>query len=151
MICGALWALVEIYDLSPQFQPKQMECAKKLGELLPYTNLFASLAKQASIKVRHAKNPHAYRELLKTANVTTGNCFIASIAFEHRNDPTLIILRQFRNQVLAKNALGRHFIRTYYRWSPACANRLQHSQPVKDFLRWALPPIAQKLKLLFKL
>lgn len=151
VICSALWSLVEIYDLHSNYQQKQEICAAKLGELLPYTNLFANLAKQAAIKVRHARNPQAYRLLLQKANIKTGNCFIASIAFENRNDPTLVLLRQFRNQVLATNGPGRSFIRLYYSYSPGIANRLQHFSAVKSFLQKTLPPLAKILKFLFKL
>jgi hypothetical protein len=151
VICGALWSLVEIYDLHPSYASKQEVCAAKLGELLPYTNLFASIAKQASMKVRHAKNAQAYRTILRKANIKTGNCFIASIAFEDRNDPTLVLLRKFRNQVLTPSPLGRRFVRLYYRFSPAVANRLQHFSAARRFFRTVFPPLAQLLKVLFKL
>lgn len=151
VICGALWSLVEIYDLHPTYASKQEVCAAKLGELLPYTNLFASLAKQASMKVRHANNAQAYRTILKKANIKTGNCFIASVAFENRNDPTLVLLRKFRNQVLAPNPAGRLLVNFYYRYSPALANRLQHFSAARRLLRALLPPLARLLKVLFKL
>lgn len=151
LIVGALWALVEIYDLHPNYQRKQEECAQKLGELVSYTNLFASIIKTATYKKKAAKNIRAYKALLKAANVKTGNCFIASIAFESRNDPTLVLLRAFRNQVLATNTPGRIFIRCYYRWSPALANRLQHYNWIKSTLRAVLPPFALCLKRVFSL
>lgn len=151
LICSALWTLIEIYDLHPNYTAKQESCATKLGELLPYTNLFATLAKQAAIKVRHAKNPRAYQTLLKKANIKTGNCFIASVAFPDRQDPTLVTLRQFRNQILATSFLGRRFVRFYYSYSPAVANRLQHKPSAKKLLHWVLPPLARCLKVLFKL
>lgn len=151
LIVGALWALVEIYDLHPTYARKQEECAAKLGELVSYTNLFTSVVKIASAKKNAARNPRAYRALLKAANIRTGNCFIASIAFESRNDPTLQLLRAFRNQVLATNTTGKSFIRFYYRWSPALANRLQHHKWVKTTLRKVLPPFALCLKRVFSL
>lgn len=151
LIVGALWALVEIYDLHPNYHRKQEQAAVKLGELVSYTNLFTSIIKAASAKRKIAKNPRAYRALLKTANVRTGNCFIASIAFESRNDPTLITLRAFRDQVLSASPIGRIFVRTYYRWSPGLANRLQHYQKVKNLLRQVLPPFAACLKRVFSL
>ncbi len=151
LIVGALWALVEIYDLHPNYMQKQEQCAQKLGELVSYTNMFTSIVKTASFKKKVAKNTRAYKALLKAANVKTGNCFIASIAFESRNDPTLVLLRAFRNQVLATNTPGRLFIRTYYRWSPGLANRLQHYNWVKSALRAVLPPFALCLKRVFSL
>ncbi len=151
VLCSALWALVEIYDLHGQYKTRQEACAAKVGELLPYTNLFANMAKHAAIKSRQSNNPAAYKKILQKANIKTGNCFIASIAFEDRNDPTLIILRQFRSQVRIQSALGKQFVRTYYRYSPALANRLQHFSAAKTTLRRILPPFAKFLKYLFKL
>jgi hypothetical protein len=151
LIVGALWALVEIYDLHPNYSKKQEECATKLGEMVSYTNLFTSIIKKATAKKAVSKNPRAYKMLLKAANVKTGNCFIASIAFESRNDPTLIILRAFRNQILSTHFLGKSFIRFYYRWSPGLANRLQHYKWIKTALRAILPPFALCLKRVFSL
>ena len=151
VMCSALWALVEIYDLHTQYKNRQEECAVKVGELMPYTNLFANLAKNAATKSRQGNNPTAYRKLLQAANIKTGNCFIASIAFEDRNDPTLVTLRQFRSQVLIRTSAGKHFVRAYYRYSPALANRLQHFSAAKLTLRRVLPVFAKILKYLFKL
>ncbi len=151
VMCSALWALVEIYDLHPHYKNRQEVCAVKVGELMPYTNLFANMAKHAAIKSRHGNNPVAYRKLLQSANIKTGNCFIASIAFEDRNDPTLVILRQFRSQVLMRTSLGKPFVRAYYHYSPALANRLQHFSAAKLTLRRVLPILAKILKYLFKL
>jgi hypothetical protein len=151
VLCSSLWSLVEIYDLHAQYKERQEACAAKVGELLPYTNLFANIAKHSAVKMRHAKNPTAYRKILQSANIKTGNCFIASIAFEDRNDPTLVILRQFRSQVLLRSVLGKNFVRAYYRYSPAAANRLQHFSAAKRLLRTVLPPFGALLKFLFKL
>lgn len=151
LVVGSLWALVEIYDLHQNYARKQELCAQKLGELVSYTNLFTSIIKVAHVKKKIGRNTRAYKILLKTANVRSGHCFIASIAFESRNDPTLITLRAFRNDVLAKTFLGKSFIRTYYRWSPGLANRLQHYPWVKKALRRVLPSFALCLKRVFSL
>lgn len=151
LIVGALWALVEIYDAHPSYYKKQEECATKLGELVSYTNLFTSIIKKASARKARAQNPRAYKMLLRAANIKTGNCFIASIAFESRNDPTLIILRAFRNEILSSHFIGKSFVRLYYRWSPGLANRLQHHKWIKTALRAILPPFALCLKRVFSL
>ncbi len=151
IMCSSLWALVEIYDLHPQYKERQEVCAVKVGELLPYTNLFTNMVKLAVLKTRHGNNAAAYKKILQSANVKTGNCFIASIAFDSRNDPTLVILRQFRSRVLARTTFGKAFVRFYYRFSPAFANRLQHFSAVKAVLRGGLPVLAKILKYLFKL
>lgn len=146
LIAGALWALVEIYDMHPKYKEKQEAAAQKLGELMSYTNLFSTIVKRASIKRKHSKNPVAYKILLKAAHVSHSHCFIASVAYPDRRDPTVMILRQFRNEVLAKNAAGRRFIRFYYSWSPGVANRLQHWASARAILRLTLPLLAKALK-----
>jgi len=151
LMCGALWALVEIYDLHPNYWPKQEECATKLGELLSYTNLFTTIVKKASVKRKHARNPKAYKILLKATHVSHGFCFIATAAYPDRNDPTVKTLRQFRDQILVRHASGRAFIRVYYAYSPGLANRLQHNDFARKILRKALPQAAASVKLLFKL
>lgn len=151
LITSALWSLVEIYDLHENYWEKQHAAALKLGEMMSYTNLFTSIVKRATLKRKTAKNPAAYKALLKTANVSHSKCFIASVAYPDRNDPTVTILRQFRNQVLARHPLGRSATRFYYSWSPGLANRLQHSQIARFLLRLTLPWLAAGLKWLFDL
>lgn len=151
LVASALWALVEIYDLHPNYYGRQEEAAHKLGEFISYTNLFTSVVKMAHFKSKHAKNPRAFKIFLKSANVDSSQCFIASAAYPDRNDPTIKVLRQFRAQILKKSVPGRIFIATYYRYSPALAFRLKYSPTAKFVLRAVLPPIAACLKRLFNL
>ncbi len=146
ILTGAFWSLVEIYDMHPKYYAKQQQCATVLAELMPYTNLFTSIIKRASYKRKHSKNPDVYKTILKTSQMSHGFCFIASVAYPDRNDPTVQVLRQFRNQVLTKSAAGRSFIRFYYAWSPGLANRLQHRRAARYVLRKTLPIVAQKLQ-----
>jgi hypothetical protein len=146
LVSGALWALVEIYDLHPKYKEKQESSAKILGELMSYTNLFSTIVKKASVKRKHARNPAAYKVLLKAAHVSHGHCFIASIAYPDRHDPTVVDLRRFRSQYLLQRAWGRAFVRLYYSWSPGLAFRLRKYESVKVFLRFTLPPLAKFLK-----
>ena len=48
-------------------------------------------------------------------------CFIATAAFGHYDDPTVLALRRFRDNYLAKRSWGRALIRLYYRMSPPMA------------------------------
>lgn len=64
----------------------------------------------------------------------TGYCFIATAAYGTETASQLNILREFRDQVLLKSALGSAFVATYYRLSPPVANFIAGS----DFLRAAV-------------
>jgi hypothetical protein len=61
----------------------------------------------------------------------TGYCFIATAAYGTETAPQLDILRNFRDQVLLKNALGSLFVKTYYKVSPPLADFIAKN----DFLR----------------
>lgn len=151
LVASALWSLVEIYDLHTTYHPRQEEAAKKLGEFISYTNLFSQVVKVAHHRRSHSNNPKAYKLLLTTANVQHGRCFIASVAFPDRQDPTVQILRHFRGHVLMRSSFGRLCIALYYRFSPGLAYRLGKYQSVKRALKWGLPPFAACLKRVFNL
>jgi hypothetical protein len=61
----------------------------------------------------------------------TGYCFIATAAYGTETASQLKILRDFRDQVLLKNALGSRFVEVYYKLSPPVAAFIAKS----DFLR----------------
>jgi hypothetical protein len=60
-----------------------------------------------------------------------GFCFIATAAYGTETASQLDILRDFRDQVLLKSALGLRFVEAYYRISPPVADFIAKS----DFLR----------------
>jgi len=61
----------------------------------------------------------------------TGYCFIATAAYGTETAAELDILRDFRDQVLLKNALGSRFVEAYYKLSPPIADFIAEN----DFLR----------------
>jgi hypothetical protein len=60
-----------------------------------------------------------------------GFCFIATAAYGTETAAELNVLRDFRDQVLLKNALGSRFVETYYKISPPIADFIAKN----DFLR----------------
>lgn len=59
-------------------------------------------------------------------------CFVATCAYGDANHPDVVYLRHYRDNLLSQTALGRHFIRFYYRVGPYLARwmapypRLRH-------------------------
>ncbi len=68
-------------------------------------------------------------------------CFIATAAFRSAKDPAVLLLREFRDLVLARSALGRMFIQAYYRWSPAAAQWVLDSPRLRIPVLMALAPL----------
>ena len=59
------------------------------------------------------------------------NCFIATAAFGSTLDSRLHSLRLFRNQYLLNSEVGRQFVKLYYNYSPALAEKIYHSKALK--------------------
>jgi hypothetical protein len=71
-----------------------------------------------------------------------GGCFIATAAFGSEFEKPVVILRQFRDRRLLNNNLGKKFVETYYRYSPALADYLREHEGARTAVRFALIPVA---------
>lgn len=81
----------------------RMEFEKELGQLL-----------SANIEHVSSENP--------------GGCFIATAASGDSNDPSVVVLRRYRDQRLAHTPSGRLFIRVYETWGPMIARMIRYSR-----------------------
>ncbi|MGK5085577.1 CFI-box-CTERM domain-containing protein [Bdellovibrionota bacterium FG-1] len=68
-------------------------------------------------------------------------CFIATAAFRSIDAEPVVLLREFRDQVLAKSRLGLEFIDWYYRWSPHAAEWLMMHSGFRYPVLHALLPL----------
>jgi len=68
------------------------------------------------------------------------SCFIATAAYGSPIDPHVEILRQFRDNYIVTNTLGRKLIRLYYTYSPVLANTISHHESLKAIVRVGLLP-----------
>ena len=75
-----------------------------------------------------------------------GSCYIATMAFGSYNHPQVLVLRQFRDEVLNKSALGQSFIKTYYQYSPLFVKRLKNKKVVNSIIRKALNQFIKLIK-----
>lgn len=70
-------------------------------------------------------------------------CFIATACYGDYNHPKVIILRQFRDNVLSSTIYGRGLISFYYKHSPKLAERIKHKKWIKAIIRvLIISPIA---------
>lgn len=75
-------------------------------------------------------------------------CFIATAAYGTPMNREVILLRQFRDQYLMTNALGRKLVDLYYRMSPPVAERISGSDTARAAVRTILWPVVQACKVL---
>jgi len=69
-----------------------------------------------------------------------GGCFIATAAFGADWEREVMILRNFRDEILLTNAFGRWFVAQYYHLSPALADRLSEMPRARALVRALLMP-----------
>ncbi len=69
------------------------------------------------------------------------SCFIATAAYGSPIDPHVQILRDFRNNHLLTNKLGRRFVSMYYSYSPAIADYISKHESLRTIIRFSLLPI----------
>ncbi len=75
-----------------------------------------------------------------------GWCFIATAAFGSPLAREVVVLREFRDNVLAKNGPGRLFIRLYYRFSPPLAAIIERHGSLRLAARMAIYPVVFAIK-----
>jgi len=69
-----------------------------------------------------------------------GNCFIATAAFGSYFDPSVKILRDFRDKFLFTNHVGQSFVNWYYKVSPPLADLISTREFMKTIVRILLLP-----------
>jgi hypothetical protein len=75
-----------------------------------------------------------------------GGCFIATAAYGSYLAPEVEVLRQFRDEYLITNPIGRTFVEFYYSVSPPAAEYISRSEGLKSLTRCALAPVVYGLK-----
>jgi hypothetical protein len=73
-------------------------------------------------------------------------CFIATAAYGSYMDPHVMVLRQFRDEILMKSYLGRMFVKFYYAYSPPVADFIREHETLRTITRWMLTPVILMVK-----
>jgi hypothetical protein len=76
----------------------------------------------------------------------SSGCYIATMAYGDYDHPQVMILRQFRDEVLDKSALGKWFIKNYYHYSPKLVERLKNKRTLNSIIRKALNQFIKLIK-----
>jgi len=116
-----------------------------------YTDPGASPGKAYYYRVR-SYNCAAHSDYSNEASIGTGTiqssggsgrggCFIATAVFGSPQAPQVVILREFRDTILIKSAVGRSFIHAYDRYSPALAGIVEKHETLRVVIRLGLLPL----------
>ena len=82
-------------------------------------------------------------------DATMDECFIATASFGSKFEPSVVLLRNFRDQFLLTNPLGKAFVKFYYHNSPSIAKVIAGNEILKIVVRILLTPFVVLVYLLF--
>ncbi|MDR1723439.1 MAG: hypothetical protein LBR84_05820 [Tannerella sp.] len=75
-----------------------------------------------------------------------GGCYIATMAYGSYDHPQVMVLRQFRDEVLDKSNFGKWFIKTYYHYSPKLVEKLKNKILINSIIRKILNQFIKIIK-----
>lgn len=75
-----------------------------------------------------------------------GGCYIATMAYGDYDHPQVMVLRQFRDNVLDKSTIGKWFIKTYYCYSPKLVEKLEDKKFINSIVRKTLNQVIKIIK-----
>lgn len=79
-------------------------------------------------------------------NALGSGCYIATAVYGDYNSYEVLKLREFRDNVLAKNVFGRAFIEFYYSVSPWLSVKMKHFKPANAIAKKILDSIVMRLE-----
>ena len=75
-----------------------------------------------------------------------GPCYIATAIYGSYDAPEVLILRRYRDGVLANSMIGRLFIQFYYRFSPPIAEKLKSKKHLNSVVRKVLDKLVNLIE-----
>ena len=128
---------------------------QKVNEAYEVTTTIGGMDLRQDFRNRYTTNRNSLSNLkTQLANVNTGSssssgssgCYIATMAYGDYDHPQVMILRQFRDNVLDKSAFGKWFIKVYYHYSPKLVEKLKTKKTVNSIIRQTLNQFIKLIK-----
>jgi hypothetical protein len=115
-----------------------------IEEALKVINLLDAFDMNISLRSNYNSNKSSLQSMYNQINNLIKNmnrsrnsdgCYIATVAYGSYEHPQVMVLRQFRDNILDKYILGKWFIKIYYRYSPELAKKLKDKKAANNIIR----------------
>lgn len=137
--------LSEIIALFQANRMTEMQVKEFLFEIVSNASAFAHVFEKSDLitektRFRITQFSQEISNLSKPYQVETkkGACYIATMAYGYYDHPQVIILREFRDEVLNNSIMGRWFIKFYYYFSPKLVVKLKDNKSINSIIRISL-------------
>lgn len=103
------------------------------------------MKKDSKLQRQYKNNMETIASLKASTKRQSSGCYIATMAYGSYDHPQVIMLRQFRDQVLSKSIMGRNFINFYYFTSPYLVKCLKNNKSINTVIRVVLNNVIKHL------
>ena len=123
---------------------------------IPHSDKYRpSGSRKRSSSPRSQQRQGGYSSQTRNRNAQSSNnkndgCFIATAVYGSYNNPSVIVLRAFRDQFLQRSVIGEKFVLIYYKVSPCCANWLVDKPILKKVTKFFLSQFVKLVALFVK-
>ena len=100
---------------------------------------------QINVVTPHSVNISTSSNSNSSTQKRSEGCYIATMAYGDYNHPKVMVLRRYRDNILAKSTYGRAFIKTYYWLSPKLVKILSNHKRINSIIRCLLDKVVEKL------
>ena len=135
-------------EMDREFKPEIKVLLGKFSSfLLANQQLNLTLKINDSVSQQNFEQSEVFlNRMIKEVKSQNGGCYIATMAYGDYDHPQVMILRQFRDEVLDKSVFGKWFIKTYYHYSPKLVERLKNHRNVNIIIRKVLNQCIKLIK-----
>jgi hypothetical protein len=131
---------------------------QKVNEAYEVTTTIGGMDLRQDFRNSYTTNRNSLSNLkTQLANVNTGSsssssssgssgCYIATMAYGNYDHPQVMVLREFRDEVLSKSQFGKWFIKTYYHYSPKMVEKMKNKKLLNTLIRKGLNQFIKLIK-----
>jgi hypothetical protein len=131
---------------------------QKVNEAYEVTTTIGGMDLRQDFRNSYTTNRNSLSNLkTQLANVNTGSsssssssgssgCYIATMAYGNYDHPQVMVLREFRDEVLSKSQFGKWFIKTYYHYSPKMVEKMKNKKVLNTLIRKGLNQFIKLIK-----
>ncbi|MCD8289882.1 MAG: hypothetical protein LUC91_00080, partial [Prevotella sp.] len=136
--CYTIGAAMGVMEKMDEFD---MESEYRMKRYNPNRSTLSGISNNflRSLESTYHTTPTTSRPYSSTSSSSSsGGCYIATMVYGNYSHPQVMVLRNFRDEYLAKRGWGRKFIKFYYKYSPRLVEKLKDHKGINLMIKGIL-------------
>lgn len=125
-IVSAAWnctKIMDTFDMESEFRTNRYNPNRNSLQ-----NMYDQLSRLSTIPTKSTYSS-------SSSSSSSDGCYIATMVYGDYDHPQVMVLRDFRDNVLQHNPIGRAFVKFYYRYSPTWVEHLKDKKQINNIIR----------------